>query len=207
MLFFIKLDNFQSNRPLQFELRVLFQPGSVQLSILWSPGKQDVLLTVLQILSLTICLLDSNFGFHSSYFGECANLACCPPCIFSQMKLLLLLLHPFTLSASLYYLLSQFLWPDGTYQSCFNAGSSFVRLSVCAQSFTSPMHGFPVSCVVFRQGDLSIFCIHKLAVCTNTCTWPSSGGFSQRWQEDVLGDPPVLKCQCSQAVGKVSGIH
>lgn len=29
-------------------------------------------------MALTICLLDSNFGFHSSSWGKCAHLACCP---------------------------------------------------------------------------------------------------------------------------------
>lgn len=101
MLFFIRMDNFQCSRPLQFELKVLFQQDSMQLSSLWSTGKQDVLLTVLQIVSLTICLLDSNFGFHSSSWGECADFACCPPCIFSRVKLLLLLSHPFFTSQPL----------------------------------------------------------------------------------------------------------
>lgn len=94
-----------------------------------------------------------QFGVSFQFLRGMCRLGLLPPCIFSQMKLLLLLFHPFALPANLYSLLpfipvSVPRWHLLILLSCW--------LHLCIfhfQSFMSPVHDFPVSCIVFGQGD------------------------------------------------------
>lgn len=111
----------------------------------------------LQIQSLTICLLDSNFRFHSSSWGKCAHLACFPCCIFSLMKLLQLLLYPFTLSANLCSLPP--LIAVSVPRWHLTNSTSMLALHLCifhSETASSPLcfpHMASLSPALFGQGD------------------------------------------------------